>query len=166
MSGADIESGFLIDGKHYPIPTLDSFNMDEAQILFDYSGLALEDFVPAHPELSDDERATYEAEQLRKVRNPAFKRALLHVAFQRGNPQAQPAQVRQVVGAVNLLDATVALLAGDDDEEHSPATESSPSEPSKPSGSETPSERSGSGRTSPTGSDEQDGILASTGTFG
>ena len=41
---AETESGFVIDGVVYEVPGLDTLTMDEAQVLYDYSGLGLEDF--------------------------------------------------------------------------------------------------------------------------
>lgn len=108
------ESKFVIDGRDYEVPTLDSFDMDEAQVLFDYAGCVVEDFAPPHPEWSAEEKAKHEEGQLGKVRNPAFKRALVHVAYQRGNPDTHPSRVREVVGKLNIIDVTLTLLGEDD----------------------------------------------------
>lgn len=147
---SDTDARFVIDGGDYAIPTLDTFTMDEAQILYDYANCVVEDFAPAHPEWDEDKRQAYEEGQLAKVRNPAFKRALVHVAYQRVHPDATVAQVREIVGRVNLLDVTRALLSEDD---AGPPETGSPTEPSKQQPSETLSRPEGSGSPSTNGSD-------------
>jgi hypothetical protein len=151
---------FVIDGKSYPIPMLDTFDMNEAQILYDYANVTLEDFAPAHPEWPEEEREKYEAGQLEKVRNPAFKRALLHVAYARGNPGQKFEFVREIIGRANTLDVTVALLTEDD---ASPPKTSSPRPPSPSSDTRTRSRRTASGKDSPNGSAAPASNPASTG---
>lgn len=156
----DETSGFDIEGKTYPVPTLDTFDMDEAQVLYDYAGLGLEDFGPAHPEATDEEKEANEQEILQKAKNPAFKKALLHVAYARGNPELTSAQVKAAVGKVNILQATLALLAGDDSP---PEMTDSQSEPESNSVSKPPSLPTDSGSPSPNGSE---GLVALPGRIG
>lgn len=156
-------AGFEIDGARYPIPTLDSFTMDEAQVLYDYSNLALEDFAPAHPEASDEEREKHEQGLLAKVRNPGFKRAMMHVALQRANPDMPAKQVQEHVGRANALDAAVSLLAGDVGEDPTPDSQK---QPSPGSDSRTPSPPSDSGSRSPNGSGQPVALPARIGTTG
>jgi len=155
------ESGFVIDGKTYLIPTLDTFNMDEGQVLYDYSGSVVEDFAPADPRSSKDEQDEHERQILKLAKSPGFKKALLHVAFARGNPQESQSKVREIVGQVNILEATLALYGGDD--ESPPEVTPSPIELVKPSASETPSNGSASGGLSPSDSDPPDEIHVPTG---
>ena len=148
-------TGFEINGTVYPVPTVDTFTMDEAQVLYDYSGLTIEDFLDEE----DDETRD-------RSKNPGFTKALLHVAYQRGNPTLTRKAVEKVAGSVNSFDALEQLLrdtveklkAEAGDGEIPPAQTSEPDE-SSPSGSlenknssspntETP------GNDSPTGSDE------------
>jgi hypothetical protein len=161
MNERKSEAGFEIEGRKYPIPMLDSFDMNEAQILFDYANVTLEDFAPAHPDWPDEEREKYEADQLTKVRNPAFKRALLHVAYARGNPGQQFEFVREIIGRANTLDVTVALLTEDD--ASPPVETSSPRPPSRSTDTRTLSKPEASGTGSPNGSDAPDVSPASTG---
>lgn len=93
------ETGFLIDETFYELPSLDSFTMDEAQILYDYSGLTLEDFVDAD-------------EADKKFKNPGLLRALMHVAYQRGNPRMNTSRVKTLVGAASLVSAMEQLAEG------------------------------------------------------
>lgn len=157
------ESGFVIDGNTYPIPALDTFDMDEAQVLYDYAGCVLEDFAPAHPEWSEEEKQKWDGDQLAKVRNPAFKRALLHVAYARGNPDLKVTEVREAIGKANALDVTVTLFAGDDAGPPE-QTESSPSELSNGRSSSTPSNPTASGPLLSRSSDQPDEIPEPTGT--
>jgi hypothetical protein len=156
-------ASFVIDGTDYPIPTLDTFTMDEAQVLYDYAGCVLEDFAPAHPEWPAEEREAYEREQLAKVRNPAFKRALVHVAYQRGNPDLSRARVNETVGSVNVLEVTLALLQEDDAGPPELTELTSRSEPSRQPPSDTPSNPEDSGTPSPNGSALPDSLPVPTG---
>ena len=79
-------AAFEIDGREYDVPSVFDMTMGEAQILYDYSGYVLEDFVPAHPSLTQHDRKKHEGERVAKMRNPSFKKAMVHIAFQRGNP--------------------------------------------------------------------------------
>lgn len=140
------ETGFIIDGTRYEVPTLDTFTMDEAQVLYDYCGLGIEDFVPiADPPPPDenadqDAKAAYddllaardrELEALnRKLRNPGFLRALVHVAYQRANPRMSPQRVKDAVGASDHTENWLAFIEdgmGDDAVPPALTTEQTPS---------------------------------------
>lgn len=130
------ETGFLIDGKHYPVPSIDTFTLDEAQWLYEYSGLTLEDF------FTEDDAS-------RNGRNPGLIRALMHVAYQRGNPRLKPATVKDVVGSFNAAEAIAAVYASllADMEAADDVPLESTSEPSRPSSSSSlENERSTSSR--------------------
>ena len=72
------ESGFVIDGVVYEVPGLDTLTMDEAQVLYDYSGLGLEDFAQSADETEEETKA-----RERLFRNPGLMRALMHIAYKR-----------------------------------------------------------------------------------
>lgn len=112
MSQVETESGFLVGGRIYPIPTLETFNMQEARVLYDYSGLTLEDFVPPDPDVDDVEEKA--AELAVKTKNPAFLMALLHIALQRGNQDWKPEKVKKLTEQSNLI-ATVEGLVDEED---------------------------------------------------
>ena len=156
-------AGFEIDGVHYPIPKLDTITLDEERILYIYADTVLQDFAPAHPEAPEDERAVYEREQLRKIRNPEFKRALAHIAYRREHPDEQDADIQRAIGQVNALAVDIALLRGDDD---SPPAPSSQNEPSNRNASRPPSRSTDSGTPTENSSAPSDGHPASTGTTG
>ena len=139
-------SGFEIDGKHYPFPKIDSVTLDEERVLYVYADTVLQDFVPSHPEWTEDDKRLHESMQMRKIRNPDFKRALAHIAYKRVHPEALDHEIQVSIGKLSALEVDLALLRGDD--EDPPAlssqkpleSESDTSEPSKPtdSGSHTP----------------------------
>src|SRR5574337_617209 len=93
------DSGFVIDGITYEVPTLDSFTMGEAKILYLCSGLSLEDFAV------DEEDAEASARLKRNVRNPGFIEALMRIAYLRGNPGITDSKAESVVSKANLVEA-------------------------------------------------------------
>jgi hypothetical protein len=143
------ETGFTIDGEIYEVPSIDSLTMDEAQVLYDYSGLTIEDFSLG---LSDD--GDVESEELQaKMRNPGFMRALLHVAYQRAHPKQNPARVKALIGSANII-ATFEKLAEPEDEgddalppasttEHEQSSERSSVDSNKTSGTDSASSSDG-----------------------
>jgi hypothetical protein len=116
------ETGFMIDGTLYEVPGLDTLTMDEAQVLYDYSGLTLEDFIPEDParpdEQSDDLRA--------KLKNPGFLRALMHIAYQRGNPSLSGVKVKTLIGSASMIGAVEHLQESGEDDALPPASTTEP----------------------------------------
>lgn len=167
------EAGFLIDGAEYPIPDVNTFNLDEDELLWQYARLTRNDFVRVDPTLEDAEER--EAERRERLRHPGLMRTLVHVAYQRGNPDAKQPVVKRLVGQTTL-DSLMSLVmaeepaeddAGPPDESASTSTpkESSTSSKGESESSTKPtSEPSGNG--SPNGSDEPASLPASTGTGG
>jgi len=131
------ETGFRIDGVVYDVPTLDSFTMDEAEILYKCSGLSLEDFAV-------DEDDPEQAEQFSKnLRNPGFIRAMMTVAYIRGNPGVTPAKAGTIIGKSNLIEA-IQNFVGEVDADSPPEPERSGSEkPDSDASTESWSEPSG-----------------------
>lgn len=162
MTDAENPSGFEIDGEVLEVPTLDSLDMNEAQILYDLSGVIIEDFIPAHPDATEEERAAVMALQGMKVRNPAFRRALVHVAYRRAHPNAEFDSIHEITGKANATDVTIAILMREDDDADPSTSSPKPLEP-RSSTSET-SESSSSGNPSGSDSDGQDVIPLRTGT--
>lgn len=104
------ELGFKIDGKVYPIPTLDSFDMDEGQILWDIAQTTIEDFVPVGDDASEEEIEAHGRELQGRVKNPAFLRALMTVAYRRGNPKLPIGRIRDVISRSNHVQAMTDFL--------------------------------------------------------
>lgn len=106
-------AGFEIDGERYEIPTLDTITLDEERILFLYSDCVVQDFAPSHPDWAPERTAAHELIQMQKVRDPAFKRALAHIAYRRRHPDEDDAEINRALGTVNALEVDLAML-GDD----------------------------------------------------
>ena len=120
---AETESGFLIDGVLYEVPTLDTFDLDDAQVLYDYTGLAVEDFL-VQPESEDETR-----EMAQRFKNPGLIRALVHIAYQRKHPKMPAAQVRKIIGKVNQFEALMAFVGQNPEEAPNESPLASTSEP-------------------------------------
>lgn len=95
------EPKFVIQGVDYEVPGFDTFSMDEAQILYELTGLTLEDF---------DENAEAELKL-----SPGLLRTMMLVALMRGNPKMGRAAADKIAGQVKQLDA-IEYLAGDEDD--------------------------------------------------
>lgn len=154
------QSGFEIDGDRYEVPRLDELDLDEEQILFDIAGVVQVDFAPPHPEASEEEKLEIAREMAAKVRNPAFKRALAHIAYRRRHPETAYSDVELVIGKVNALDAEIALIRGD----ASPPETSSPSEQESSVTTSEPSKSEDSGTPSGSGSEQAAELHVLTGT--
>lgn len=159
-------SGFRIDGDEYPIPTLDSFDMDEGQILYDATSLTVEDFVPLGDDATEEERIERARELEQNVKNPAFLRALMTIAYRRRHPALPMGSVRDVIGAANHVGAMADFLrasvararAGDP---NVPLAQTP--EPLRSSSGSSESSSASSGNGSEPGSAEPDEIPADTG---
>jgi len=133
------ETGFLIEGKIYEVPTRETLTMDEAEFFFDYSGLTLEQFDSAQMNMR------------------AF-RALVHIAYQRGNPRVTADEVAVILGKQNL--GTVMSLL--DDEEDDALPPASTTEPDESSLTSSVGSKQSSGSPSANGTAEQDDQPAPT----
>lgn len=151
------ETPLMIAGSRCELPTIDTFTFDEAQVLYDLAGLTVADFASSDDEAADD------AEIAAKLKNPAFVRVLMHVAYQRANPNLSRERVAAVVGKENIIDF-LAYLSDQIEEDEAPlALTTKPDGPSL-SGLVESSESSGNG--SRTSSDALADPLAPIGTTG
>ncbi len=161
---AEAESGLVINGEALKVDLVEimsSLDMDEAQVLFDVSGVVQEDFVPPHPEAPKAEQRAHEEHVSRTIRNPAFKRGVTCIAYMRAHPDADRQDVLELVGKVRQLDVSLALAGGDD----SPPEETgSPNEPEKLTPSAMPSSSAASTSPSTNGSDQPEEPPEATGT--
>lgn len=156
------ESGFMIEGRVYEMPARDTFTLDEWQVMYDMAGLGMPDFTPLL-DPTDEEIA----ERVRQFKNPAVLKALMTIAYMRGNPDEPRRKVEPLIAAANAYDALETL--GDDEEasDDAPLDMTSTPEPSSGSGSSEskPSTSNSSAKpsqSSSNGSDEPDGDPAST----
>lgn len=146
-----VTDGFEIDGHVYPIPTWDTFDMDEAQDLYENTGFAIEDLI------YDPKAEDADAVQAR-FSHPGTMRTLMQVAYQRGNPNVTRKAARELIGRSNYAEALVTLLKRNrgDQAPLAPTASSSPTPlpPSSSPDSETSNGPSGNG--SETSSDAPD----------
>lgn len=154
-------TGIEIDGKQYELPTLDTITLDEERILYIYADTVVQDFIPAHPDASDEDKALYQQLQLRKIRNPDFKKALAHIAYKRENREADDAEIQAAIGLVNALEVDVAMLRGDEDPH-----QTSQKQPGSKTSTSEHSSSTDSGRDTETSSDLAVESLGDTGTTG
>lgn len=148
------ESGFLIGDRRYEIPSVDSLDMDEAEIMYERCGLVQEDFVPLEDETEEETRKR----RIELTRHPGFVRALVEIAYRRGHPKEDPAKVRAIAGSVNRIQALTDLVesAGEEEDDAGPPAElvESTSEPSRSSPTNSDGSSANSGSPSPPISDE------------
>jgi hypothetical protein len=130
-------------------------------VLFVYADCVVRDFIPAHPDATDEEKAAYVQLQLRKIRNPDFKRCLAFIAYKRKHPDLEDSEVWKVAGESNALEADIAMLWGDGP---SPPATTSQKQPENERSTSAPSSSMDSGRSTENGSETQDATPDATGT--
>jgi hypothetical protein len=135
---------FKIGSDEYEIPEVFGFDFDEAQILYDYSKLTIEDFVAD----GDDGQMTADGllSLLEKMKNPAFLRALRHVAYRRKNLGASEAKIKVSISGDNFAEAYVEWITSlDQESDDGPPLLESTKELEEPSPSSTVDETRSSG---------------------
>lgn len=125
------ETGLLIDGQVYELPTVDSLTLDEAELMYDRCGLTQEDFVKELDETDEE----HERRVAKLIRPPAYSAFLMQVAYQRGNPDAPPERVKKVLGSTNRLAAFSTLTLTVEEAGEVPLDTTSDPDRSSPSGS-------------------------------
>jgi hypothetical protein len=99
-----------IADERYELPRLDDLDLDEEQILYDVGGVAIPDFMGAHPESPEAVKTAVELVIAARTRNPAFKRALVLIAYRRRFPALELETIQERIGKVNGFDAELALF--------------------------------------------------------
>ncbi len=127
---------FVIEGKDYEVPETDSLTMGDATVIYDYTGLGLDQI---------DEG----------VRHPGLLAAFMHIAYKRGNPDAAEADVKAMVANTRIVSA-LEKVDGDD--------AGPPDLTTKPSRRSSGGKPKSSGDDSQTSSDEPDAAPSPTGT--
>jgi hypothetical protein len=155
-------TGFEIDGRVYEVPSLGTFNLDEAQVLYDYSGLVIEDFLGLLPEATNAERQEHEEQMGARMRNPGLLRALMHIAYQRGNPREKTQRIKELVSNANALEALLEFVAaGSEGDDEVPLA--STTEPERSSETSSVDSSTSSGAPSESDTDPQGETPGSTG---
>ena len=141
--------GIEIRGERYQLPTLDTITLAEERMLYLYADTVVRDFIPAHPDATDDEKEKYQRLQILKFRNPDFKRALAYIALQRAQPKMEPDEVWERAGEANALETDIAALWGDGPD---PPAKTSQKPPESTRSTSEPSRQTDSGRSTTNGS--------------
>lgn len=140
--------GIEINGEMYEVPRLDTLDLDEERLLYLYADTVLEDFADPHPDEKPEVKRALLVEQMRRVRNPAFKRTLAHIAYRRIHPDLEDEKIQEAIGGVNARDLDLAVFRRHDtgppakDSQKQPASETDSNSPSKPDPSGSPIENS------------------------
>ena len=88
---------FVIDGKEYPIAGIETFNLDEAMVMYQYTGMTLDQVIDV------------------EGMHPGMVAALLHVGMAREDPTAKAKDIEKAVRSSNLFDL-INALAGEVEE--------------------------------------------------
>jgi hypothetical protein len=84
-----------VDGTEYELPGIDTLNMDEHIILYEYAQIGMDQIA--------------ELEGL----HPGVLAGLIHVGVARARPEAKKSEIRDVVGKLNLFDVINQLEPGE-----------------------------------------------------
>lgn len=99
---------FKIDDVLYEMPEIDDLDIEEWEIIYGASGIVLGDFAPVLDAKGKlDKKA--DAERQRRINQPAFLRARLHIAYRRANPGASEDEIEEVVKAAKMVPAMEAI---------------------------------------------------------
>ena len=150
---------FVIDGGEYPGPDLDSLNMGERRVLYDLAGIVQEDFAPEEGEAQDD----HDARVRRMMRHPGFMESLMHIAYQRGNPELKRDKVQAVIDQTNYVEA-IRKWAEEEQAEGDALPPARTTEPDRSSLNGSVGSSESSGPASENGSDAPDAHQSPTGT--
>lgn len=112
MADLPNEVGIELDGERYSIPTLDTITLDEERVFYIYADVVVSDFLPAHPDWAEEEARAHLMLQAHKIRNPDFKRALVHVAYKRRHPEVESEEIDRLIGGASALDLDLELIRG------------------------------------------------------
>ena len=108
------EAKFVINGRDYDIPGIDTFNLDEAMVLYHYSKLTLD-------QVADLEGV-----------HPGVVAALLHVGIARAEPDARLKDIEKVVRAVSVMELIEKMEAATDDDAVDPPAAETAQPPIEP----------------------------------
>ncbi len=160
----DSRRTFTAGGETYEYPDPFDLDLDEWVIIYDETGLILEDFAP----FDDKKREETRQQQLR---NPALIKALAICGILRAKPELELDSAKELAGDMKMLAVLESLVAGEEDdaEEVDPPTGGLQSnESEQPPASERRSDDTSesSSADSAKSSDEPDSEPAATGTSG
>lgn len=150
---------FELEGNSYEFPDVLDLDIDEWVVVYEYSGLVLDDFAPK-------EDAEEEAERVQRLRHPGFMKAMAHIAYQRANPKKTKSTVKTLMGGVKLVPLLESVEGGPEE----PGDDGDPPTPTSelPTSSERSSDDSNASLSlaSPLSSETPAEPLVTTGTSG
>jgi hypothetical protein len=149
---------FKIEDQEYDVPEVDDLDMDEWQVIYDYSGLILDDFAP----IEDDDDA--EQARTRRLAQPAFTTAMLHIGYQRAHPKMKAVDIKALVSGAKMLH--ILEQFGESTSEDDAVPPASTTEPTKSSPASSVASNANTSLRSVTSSEEQAAPPAPTGTGG
>ncbi len=156
---AESERTFTVGDEKIEYPTVDTFNMDEAEEFYRVSGVTIEELLLPHPDLDAAAASGQIADLLKKMQAPSFLRGLMNVGYLRSHPDAAGVEVDAAVGGVNIIDA----LSGYWKQEEDAVPLASTTEPERSSPNGTDGSSTSSGPTSLAGSVPPEDPPGSTG---
>lgn len=154
------QPGITVDEQQYQLPTFDTITLDEERILHVYADCVVRDFIPAHPDATDEEKAKWHKLQILRTRDPNFKKALAHIALLRAHPETTDADLQKKAGRANALEVDIAMLWSDVDD----PPETSQKQPESETSTRKDSKLTDSGRSTTNGSDQAAATPEATGT--
>lgn len=152
--------GITVDGREYELPQFHTITLDEERVLFVLADCLVRDFIPEHPEWSEDEKTKFRQMQSMRIRDPNFKKALAVITLRREEPHLSDEERMAKAGKVNALEADIAMLWSDDED----PPQTSQKQPERRSDTSEHSSSTDSGRDTKNSSDQEDRNPAPTGT--
>ncbi len=132
---------FKIGDDLYEVPAPDDFTMDDLAVIYDYASIVWADFAPSEDEEEEKERN-------RRLGQPAYMQALIHIAYKRAHPEVKDSEIKKITGSAKI---TSLFEETPEDDAGPPAgTETSPPSQAENSASSNGSESNDS----PTSSDD------------
>jgi hypothetical protein len=109
---------FKVNGKEIDLPDMGTFSIDEAIVLYEYSGMTLD-----------------QAEEIEGL-HPGIIGGLVHIAIARAEPERKAKEIEKAVRAMNLLDLLTSIPDEEEGEKEdlAPGSETSSSSSAKSSG--------------------------------
>jgi hypothetical protein len=111
---------FKVNGKEIDLPDMGTFSIDEAIVLYEYSGMTLD-----------------QAEEIEGL-HPGIIGGLVHIAIARAEPERKAKEIEKAVRAMNLLDLLTSIPDEEEGEKEdlAPGSETSSSSSDVSSGAE------------------------------
>jgi hypothetical protein len=114
-----------VEGTPYVLPALDTFDLDEAMVMYRYSEMTFD--------------MIFELEGL----HPGVIAGLLHVGIQRSDPALREKEIKKMVSAVNMMNVLEQLADALTDQPDPTVADPQQPQPDSPTSSDDPTRSSG-----------------------